>query len=256
MDERTPLERVRDDWGPPEWKKHFESLGLNDAGKARYSTATSSTDDRSGAVINDVIRQGLYKLQNARCWFGSASCIGRAVPLREGQIDHVVEKKAKHETLEYALKISSIQKEYFDVHDPGNLAYICSACNQAKGDRFIGRGAYEKQLAASEKRRADLIRYVEKWHRNSKFDKSHLSLVNMLIDDDETRELYVDLAAMMIENVASLNGNRSSYYSGDPTSVESRTFKISVQLSDDLQFLLDQQVEMQIDEDKLRRAGY
>lgn len=131
------LTQARDSWATDTWNDHFRSLGLTPADRARYSLSSSTTAKLSTTPHNDVLKIALFRLAKGRCWFQGGACRSRAVSPRDAQIDHIIPKTATGAQLRSALASSAYQKVFFDVHDPGNLAYICGPCNQSKADTVL-----------------------------------------------------------------------------------------------------------------------
>lgn len=126
QDSKQSIEKLtfaRDNWRQEDWDKHFSSLGLLPAGKARYSTGLNYM----------VLKLALAEEHGYKCWYqNSRDCKSQGLLLRTLEIDHIVPKRSDDKTLQGALTRSTYQQTYFDVNDPGNLAPICHSCNNAR----------------------------------------------------------------------------------------------------------------------------
>ena len=180
------------DWDSKKWDTHFESLGLKPAGLARYSNKT-----KTGVRQNDVIKRALGELSNWKCWWGSGKCRESVTLPREAEIDHVIPKSADIGVIREALRTSTYQRNFFDVHDPGNLAYICGPCNQSKGHTYpTSPGAKEGRIRI-ENRRNNVIRRVNRWHKLLEIDTSSL-ITSLDLSDSSVQEMYGDIILEMI----------------------------------------------------------
>ncbi|WP_123824989.1 HNH endonuclease [Kocuria soli] len=201
---------------------------------------------------NDVIKLALFKLSKGRCWWQGGECRSRAVPPREAQIDHLVPKTANGAQLRAALQLGTQQKTFFDVHDPANLAYICGPCNLAKSDTFPETAAELDEVRRGNSRRKDVIELVNKWYENVVLDESGLSLKSMDISDEDVREIYADLIAEMIENLAAASGSSDTLTNFGDVTVTSESWEFYVRPSDDvIEAEIESRAEMAADD---RRA--
>lgn len=244
------LESARDDWSTADWDTHVLAAGGVAAGRARY--------DRSGGYNsyanpnNDVIKFALFKLSKGRCWWQGGECRSRAVPPREAQIDHLVPRTANGAQLRDALQLGTHQKTFFDVHDPANLAYICGPCNLAKSDTFPETAAELDEVRHGKQRRDEVIKLVNKWYKNVDLDGSGLSLKTMDISDEDVREIYADLIAEMIENLAAASGSSDTLANFGDVTVTSDSWEFHVRPSDDvIEAEIESRAEMAADD---RRA--
>ena len=247
----TGLVISRDTWTTNEWDAHFEKNGVRAAGAARYDIAGS----------NDVLKAVLLNLQRRKCWFqGSHSCQSRALLPRDAQIDHLIPQKASAATLKAAIMTSVFQVEYFDVHDPGNLAVICGPCNQEKSTWSPTRLDSETSPAIAARRerferdRESVISGYNTWHKNAAVDDAVLRvLAGVQLVDELTRDIYASIAADMLHNLAANAGNDASVFGFEDVDVEAGSFHFRMQPSDDV---IDGQVEMlaemQEDDDRHR----
>lgn len=244
------LESARDQWSTVDWDAHVIATGGVAAGRARYDSKGGLNSYKN--PNNDVIKFALFKLSKGRCWWQGGECRSRAVPPREAQIDHLVPKSATGVQLRNALQLGTQQKIFFDVHDPANLAYICGPCNLAKRDTFPITAAELDEVRRGNSRRNNVIKLVNKWYKDVDLDESGLSLKSMDISDDDVREIYADLIAEMIENLAAASDSSDTLsISGDVT-VTSDSWEFHVRPSDDvIEAEIESRAEMEADD---RRA--
>jgi hypothetical protein len=171
---------------------------------------------------------------------------------RDAQIDHLVPKVATGAQLRHALQLGTQQKTFFDVHDPANLAYICGPCNLAKSDTFPASAAELDEVRRGNLRRNSVIKFVQKWYKNAVLDESGLSLKNMDISDGDVREVYADLIADMIANLAQASGSSGTLADFADVTVTSNLWEFNVRPSDDiLEAEMESRTEMEADD---RRA--
>ncbi|WP_144033403.1 HNH endonuclease [Actinomyces oris] len=193
-------------WDSKKWDAHFESLDLKPAGLARYSNKT-----KTGVRQNDVIKRALGELSNWKCWWGSSRCRESVTLPREAEIDHVIPKSAEIEVIREALRTSTYQRNFFDVHDPGNLAYICGPCNQSKGHTCPNSPGAEEGRIRIENRRNDVIRRVNRWYKLLEIDTSSL-ITSLDLSDSSVQEMYGEI---ILEMIFKLNQARGGIGKGD-----------------------------------------
>ena len=193
-------------WDSSSWDEHFKSLGLDPAGLARYgNTATNSIQQK------DVLKTVLGRVSKWKCWWRGGRCRNLITPPRDAQIDHVVPKTADAETLRHAISTSRYQRRYFDVHDPGNLAYICGPCNQEKGDKYFDDPSFIDRRRNIESRRSEVIRRVTQWYITLKTD-AHSLITSMDISTPEAQEAYGEI---ILEMIFKLNQKRGGIEKDD-----------------------------------------
>lgn len=218
---------ARDWWDDAKWDEHFISFGREPSNGARY-----------GTQHYDVLKQAIAHVHGRSCWWqGSISCESRALLLREAEIDHVVPKKARPGSLLQALSSSLYQQDYFDVHDPGNLAIICGPCNRDKGRHnetdYHPTPAIEKRRNDFEKNRSEVIKQYQKWHSIDKIDSSAVKiLANINLSDEVVRSAYLDVAAAIALNLAEVDGVEFPIAFGTTISVEHGDYRLSLDPSD------------------------
>jgi len=181
---------ARDNWSQEDWDKHFSSLGLLPAGKARYNTGLN----------NLVLKWALAEEHGYKCWYqNSRDCNSQALLLRTLEIDHIVPKRSSDKTLQEALTKSTYQQTYFDVNDPGNLAPICHSCNNDRPSILTWTAGLEDRLHKSEKSRDRIISKVNAWHQKAKLSKAALeALTTANVFDDEIWEILSETFADLI----------------------------------------------------------
>ncbi len=184
------LTYARDNWSRKDWDKHFSSLSLLPAGKARYNTGQN----------NMVLKLALAEEHGYKCWYqNSRDCNSQALLLGTLEIDHIVPKRSSNKILQEALTRSTYQQTYFDVNDPGNLAPICHSCNNARPDILTWTAGLEDRLHKSEKSRDRIIRRVNAWHEKTKLSKAALeALTAANVIDDEIWEILSETFADLI----------------------------------------------------------
>lgn len=209
---------ARDHWDSPQWDAHFHAVGRLPAGGARYDPAGG----------NDVLRLALLRVQKGRCWLqGSADCRSRSLLLREAEIDHIVPKTAGAAELRTAIEQSSYQQRFFDVHDPGNLAIACHPCNNEK--RTWLPPMHVKRAGDIASQRAQVIRAWHAWHNRAAVDEAALkALQGVGLEDAVVREMYAEIAATMIANLAQQAGQPGSLTDWQVVTVETDLYAFEV----------------------------
>ncbi|GAA4521750.1 hypothetical protein GCM10023160_09150 [Brachybacterium paraconglomeratum] len=237
------LVKARDEWSSKEWDAHFKNIGLSAAGGSRYNAGGK----------NRVLKHSLLSAQERRCWFeGSARCESGQIFSREAQIDHVVPQKASALQLRSALESSKFQRGYFDVHDPGNLAVICGPCNQEKSNWAPTKEtlAWVVRRERIESKRGKVIAAYNTWRKNSALDEATLKLLeNVKFSDRITKDVFADLTASMIENLANQSGVTSSLKKLQEVAIETSEYQFSVQPSEDVvEYHAEMYAEMQAED--------
>lgn len=230
---------ARDSWSPAEWDAHFRSLGCVPAKGARYDPAGG----------NDVLRLALLRVQQGRCWLqGSADCHSRSLLLREAEIDHVVPKRANAAQLRAVIERSTYQHRVFDVNDPGNLAIACHPCNNEK--RMWSAPLHVKRVDDIEKQRGKVIRAWHSWHEKAAVDEAALrALQGAGLEDAEVREMYAEIAATMILNLARHAGNQSALSEWNEVAVETDLYALVVGPSAEVcEAYMEMRAEMEADD--------
>lgn len=182
-------------WDSGRWDEHFKHLNLEPAGLARYGNTIKNNIQQK-----DVLKTVLGRLSKWKCWWQGGSCRDSITLPRDAQIDHVVPKSADLEIIKHALSTSRYQKRYFDVHDPGNLAYICGPCNQEKGEKYSEYSdapSFIKRRGEIEKRRRKVIRRVTQLHSALEAD-AHTLITSMDISTPAAQEAYCEIILKMI----------------------------------------------------------
>lgn len=221
------LDKVRREWKPEQWDSHFDNLGINSAGDARYSGGS-----RNNVPKNNVLKLILAEVNNYKCWYQGGQCRSRALMLREMQIDHVIPKECSPSALKKALKESSIQQEYFDVHDPGNLAIICGPCNMERPKEPNFSSPLVDRLLKSENERKSVIKKVVNWHKKTKISKAALeALRDANTEDNDTWEI---LSEIMAELILRKSGPPYNVMSRGYTKVSSEDYQFELYPSDEL----------------------
>ena len=236
-------------WDSNRWDAHFESLDLKPAGLARYSNKT-----KTGVRQNDVIKRALGELSNWKCWWGSGKCRESVTLPREAEIDHVVPKSADIGVIREALRTSTYQRNFFDVHDPGNLAYICGPCNQSKGHTYPTSPGAEEGRIRIENRRNDVIRRVNRWYKLLEIDASSL-MTSLDLSDSSIQEMYGEI---ILEMIFKLNQARGGIGKDDwekqrchtDVSLDSATIA-TISLDDDFIASLVEDMSIDMYEDRL-----
>lgn len=245
----TELEQARSSWATDVWNDHFRGLGQSPANRARYAKSSSATAKPSTTPHNDVIKMALFSLSKGRCWFQGGGCRSRAVSPRDAQIDHIIPKSATGSQLRSALASSGIQKAFFDVHDPGNLAYICGPCNLTKGKYILEFAAAQLERSKAEERRGDVINLVDEWYAGLDIEAAGLGLASMDISDPAVQEMYTEHLIDMILNLDKARGGAGSMMGYNDVSVKTSLYNISVEPSEDtLEAEIESQAEMAADD--------
>lgn len=241
------LVNARDAWSSNEWDAHFTKIGVRAASGARFDTGGK----------NHVLKRSLLDARDGRCWLqGSAACKSRPLLARDAQIDHVVPQKASLSELRAALDSSRVQREYFDVHDPGNLAIICGPCNQEKSNWYPAKEMpiWTIRRERIENERGKVISAYNAWYRDSKLDEATLRLLeNVQFSGRITKDVFADLIASMLENLARQTGINEALGKLQEVVIETSEYRFSVQPSEGVvEYFAEMLAEMQEDD---RRHG-
>ena len=248
----TTLTFARDNWSQKDWDRHFVSLGLLPAGKARYSSGLNNT----------VLKKALAEEHGYKCWYqGSRDCESQALLLRTLEIDHIVPKRSSEEILHGALTRSTYQQSYFDVNDPGNLAPICHSCNNERPTDVTWTAGLEDRLHKSEKSRGRIISKVNTWYKKIKLSEAALeALTTANVFDDEIWEILSDTFAELIFRRTNYTPNTFDYY----IEAESKQFcfhltpsaELVASVAEDLQemFWEDQRIDNYLETDKIEHS--
>lgn len=191
----SQLEEARDHWTGDAWAEHFTSIGVEPS-PVRYK----GRDDI-------VLRHAIRKAHGPKCWWALTSeCDSATLLLSRAQIDHVVPKTAEGKALREALTESLFQRGRFDVHDPGNLALICPPCNLAKRAGVVLRmtPGIRSSIHKIEAQRQKVIDEWEKYQQLDELDDASVTVLrNSDTSDPDFREIYAEIIACMITNLAS-----------------------------------------------------
>ena len=108
------------------------------------------------------------------------------------------------------------------------------------------------EVRHGKQRRDEVIKLVNKWYKNVDLDGSGLSLKTMDISDEDVREIYADLIAEMIENLAAASGSSDTLANFGDVTVTSDSWEFHVRPSDDvIEAEIESRAEMAADD---RRA--
>ena len=225
------LKLAADTWSTERWDAYSEAQQRLPAGRARYKVPGGYRRDE--VPHNDVIKSVLFRLSKGRCWWQGGACKSRSILPREAQIDHIVPRTATGSQLRQALRLGSSQKGYFDVHDPANLAYICGPCNLAKKEIFPAAPAQEAELQLAGSRRDRIIKNVAKWYAAADCDVAGPGLRTMDVSDPVVQELYADLIADMVLNLARISEPSASLRGYSHLFAQSELWAFEVRPSDD-----------------------
>lgn len=248
----TTLTFARDNWSREDWDRHFTSLGLLPAGKARYSTGLN----------NMVLKWALAKEYGFKCWYQSSrDCKSQALLLRTLEIDHIIPKRSSEEILHEALTRSTYQQSYFDVHDPGNLAPICHSCNNERPTEPTWSAGLEDRLHKSEKSRERIISRVNTWYKKTELSTAALeALTTADVFDDEIWEILSETFAELILRRTNYTPNTLDYH----IEAESTQFcfhltpsvELVASVAEDLQELFweDQRIDNYLETDEIEHS--
>lgn len=242
------LENARTSWTATNWDDHFRALGMPPGGRARYKSSSAKAKPTT-TPHNDVIKVALFALAKGRCWWQGGSCRSRAVPPRDAEIDHLIPQAATVLELRSAMTSSLSQRSFFDVHDPGNLAYICGPCNRAKSDNVPDFPAAQEERRKAEAQRDELIILVDKWYATLDIESSGLGLATMDVSDPDVQEMYTEFLTDMILNLYAVRGGTGLLIDYNEVSLETPLYKISLGPSDEaIEAEVESRAEMAADE--------
>jgi len=105
-----------------------------------------------------------------------------------------------------------------------------------------------------EEAREQVISGYQTWHSNAAVDDATVkALAGVKLSDAFTREMYAEIIATMVDNLARVAGNNQALYSFQEVAVETELFHFQVRPSDSV---IEAEVESQAEmEDDDRRHG-
>lgn len=142
------------------------------------------------------------------------------------------------------------------MHDPGNLAIICGPCNQEKSNWYPAKEMpiWTIRRERIENERGKVISAYNAWYRDSKLDEATLRLLeNVQFSGRITKDVFADLIASMLENLARQTGINEALGKLQEVVIETSEYRFSVQPSEGVvEYFAEMLAEMQEDD---RRHG-
>jgi 5-methylcytosine-specific restriction endonuclease McrA len=159
---------------------------------------------------NSILRSVLYDLWGYKCYFCK-----RPKDYNDIQIDHIIPQTVTDERLQQLATQFGLPAE-FDVHDPRNLAPICSSCNGpgGKGDEDLGDTPVVLiRLRRAEKLRSTVIKKVQTFAVPGKTATALLLAKEADLSDPATRQAFEAHAPAVVQKLALLDEAKVEFVS-------------------------------------------
>lgn len=183
---------------------------------------------------NSVLRFVLYDLWKIKCYW-----CGRPKDYCDVQIDHIIPQTVKDERLQELLEQFCLPAE-FDVHDPRNLAPICSSCNGpgGKGDKDLSHvPVVRNKLMKAERLRPTVIEKVKTFAVPGRVAAALILAKEADLNNPTTRRAFEEHAPAVVQKLAFLDEAKVDYLSF-------RT--VEVQVEDHPTVLLDVDISLDV----------
>ncbi|MFE4423731.1 hypothetical protein [Streptomyces sp. NPDC056817] len=171
-------------------------------------SAAGSVRYRKGGP-NTVLRLALWEIWGSKCYWCNTPVL-----LNSTQIDHIVPQNVSEARLE-ELKSAYRLPIDFDLHDPRNLAPICTSCNgvEGKGNTTHVAPVVMTRLKYAEKRRSAVIARVLKFGRSGKVAEHLLQAAMADLSDPDIRQEFVEHAPAVVQTLAMTDPELGDYLS-------------------------------------------
>ena len=166
---------------------------------------------------NLVLRSVLHRLWEYKCYW-----CGWLKDFNDIEIDHIVPRTATGERLQWWKTQFGLPDE-FDVHDPGNLAPICSKCNgpARKGSKDQGdKPVVLNELQKARKLRPKVIRDVQDFAKPSKTAEALLRANEADLSNPGARQMFETYAPAVVQKLALLDEDKADFTSVKTVAVE------------------------------------
>jgi hypothetical protein len=151
---------------------------------------------------NSVLRSVLYDLWAYKCYWCS-----RPKDYNDVQIDHIIPQTMKDEQLQELAKQFRLPAD-FDVHDPYNLAPICSSCNGPGGksdEEFVHVPVVLNRLRKAEKLRSTVIKRVQTFAAPGKTAAALILAKEADLSSPTTRQAFETYAPAVVQKLVLLD---------------------------------------------------
>lgn len=159
---------------------------------------------------NSRLRSVLYDLWKCKCY-----CCKRPKDYNDIQIDHIIPRTVTDERLQQLATQLGLPAE-FDVHDPRNLAPICSSCNgpEGKGDEDLSDAPVMLiRLRRAEKLRSTVIKKVQTFASSGETATALILAKEADLSNPATRQAFEAHAPAVVQKLALLDEAKVEFVS-------------------------------------------
>ena len=158
---------------------------------------------------NKELRLALWEVWGSKCYWCS-----KPVEFGFVQIDHIIPKDVTEPRL-CELKRAYDLPHDFDLHDPQNLAPICTPCNGAenKSNDTYNAPIVMTRLKTAEKHRVKVIARVQKFGRSGKVAAHLLEAATSDLSVASLRQEFLDHAPAVVQILATMDPQLIDYQS-------------------------------------------
>lgn len=150
------------------------------------------------------------------------------------QIDHILPKTAGKGELLHLKGMLDLHDDY-DVHAPYNLAPICGACNQSKGNRdFTATLVVKLTLVKAARLASSVARQVSAFGNPSKLGTALLEATVADLGDIETRETFEHFVPAVVQRLAELGEGKADFFTfrTEEVEVDDELWRIGLRLNE------------------------
>lgn len=158
---------------------------------------------------NSVLRYALYEAWSMRCYWCS-----KPQEYNQLQIDHIIPKTVEAARLKQLVADYALPAD-FDVHDPYNLAPICTPCNGpgTKGSAdHTATPIVLSRLKKAANLRGLVIHKVQTFPKSGELAKALVDTVQIDLRNQKARETFEDYAPALVQKLALLGEDKVQNY--------------------------------------------
>ncbi|MFF9157462.1 HNH endonuclease [Streptomyces sp. NPDC014846] len=158
---------------------------------------------------NKELRLALWEVWGSKCYWCS-----KPVEFGFVQIDHIIPKDVSEPRMRELKRTYGLPHD-FDIHDPQNLAPICTPCNGAenKSNDTYDAPIVVTRLKTAEKHRAKVIAHVQRFGRSGKVAAHLLEAATADLSDPGLRQEFLDHAPAVVQILAMMDPRLGDYQS-------------------------------------------
>lgn len=171
-------------------------------------TAVRDVRYRKGGP-NKELRFALWEVWGSKCYWCS-----KPVEFSIAQIDHIIPKDVSEARLCEFRRAYDLPHD-FDIHDPQNLAPICTLCNGAenKGNSTYDAPIVVTRLKTAEKHRATVIARVQRFGQSGRVAAHLLEAATADFSNPGLRQEFLDHAPTVVQILAMMDPRLVDYQS-------------------------------------------